>query len=425
MFKKYNYLIVTCLLLLWNALFGQNIKKITYDESEEIMQVTITSNFLTTVTFNKALKTSSIYLYKKNGIEVYKSENLGKHILFVSPIENDKTLSFIEEDVVFSNHSEEYNDKLTTLDYLTGKIIFEATVSASQYEMSPNQKYILTRIPAFEKACPLKILSLETGSQLDLPAELNKRTGVTWLDNDRIVLVYQQQKQNPEYNKSEYVKRYKQVKELERNMKIIDHDFKKGLIAEEEAKRKKDAIQKRIVALENKKIETPPRKYIASASKFQIYNITTGQIEIEKTLYLPSKIEFQVSRPERSGGTVFTDGDNNIYIVGATVEPYQRCILKLNKNFQYSWHKIIPNNSRITKIEKRGKLHFEILVPNQKPYFIEKAPDNSPESEKAYNTNIKIPSWYNEIPKYTVDDFIEINRNSITFMPTNGDSNNE
>ena len=272
--------------------------------------------------------------------------------------------------------------------------MWRVSAHAGGFKISPDGLHMMNT----GEGGPGPIFNLQDGSTVRLdkmPAGIS--SGSDWLDNDRVVIAFQQVKTNPETEQyfKELSKRYHDRK-LARDSLIYlrlqcSIDLKLNKVNKEEYDTKTAELTQKIDELwkqeddENQKVSKEHKQTtILGATRLSVYNIKTQQIESEKNIYAPdgepivlrtSSIAVGIINVERATQSIYFCANKGAL---GKVNQNTRCLVKLDKLLNVV--SVVPVGV-LTKLNVKDKIYFisgrKYLINNGKMDLLQSAKINT------------------------------------------------
>lgn len=375
--------------LFYNNFSAQEIiKTIQLSNGQEITEIHSNSKYISLIIYDNDEYKSIHYLLNKNGEPIdINIENSKYYMKKLTTIAESNILITIQKPNNSENESRNL-DIISSYDIISGNKNWEANSLASNYELSPDNNYLLTTTPSTETRSKIDILSIKDGAKLVVPKNIGFYNQATWLDSDRIAIIKRISESN--YNRNT---ENKIINEINNNIKNLRIKAKEGLITKEEYKKNlknlKTKKEKTYKSLNKKRGRNNKQIVTVEASLFIIYNFKTDQIEVEKSLYDSEGFPFSIFADVNEFNFLSTDENGNIYINGFILS---------------------NNNSTITsiiKLDPNGDLLWSSKIGTTDEYFIGK------KILIENNLNILVKLRGNELVKLDLTNGEWINRNMI------------
>jgi hypothetical protein len=393
---KKNIVYLSLFLILLQLLLGNVSQKILkFEKSSRIEDVTRTNKYTSAVIIKEKYPYCTTYLYDGKGNQIYEYTLEKSYFMKVTPVDQyDLFIMIIRRG--FKDANGKYSkDLIQALDINSHKVVWEASSTAISYNISPDEKYLITANsfdPEGEMGkCPFELIYIKDGSKKSYSFDYLR---ATFLDNENILLLSMETIENPDFYNQEYFK-VKSEKELIMQEKIrLRRNFKEGQLSDQDYKRlneeitgKLDSIDKKIrdfhIGVTNEGaifLKNPESNRFKSTSiKAFIYNINNDKIENEKFLYdeKGSEIYFEV---EPMLGTINIDSTKNIYIYAYVMDEVNEVILnaalfKFNKDLELKWQKNVDKDESLIKIIHNNKFNF--MLKNKQDAYIVNNDDGS------------------------------------------------
>ncbi len=340
-----KHLILLVLMVITSVLAQENkIQKIVYfEESEEIVRVKASENFIYARIYDRDIHQQTAILYDKDGNELFhKTDSDRKHIVFIKTIESLNIFIVIYQG--YEGAIENIPDLIHAYHLKTGNLLWTSNSNGQLYGSSPDNRYLIPmKTPAEDRPGRLEIINLTDGTKT-VPDLSTVAQPAVWLDNDRIIFAVREKGINEKYANSEYAKKDNELRNLSQQSHKIHRQLKKGEISQEEFDEQYDEIKsKRLSAVKSlkeygnpraRKYKSKPRRNIEKGFKVVVYNFKTDNIEQEKSLTNEAGENILF---EDLGNMGFCHVDqDNIYLFGRikktiTTEP-KTYFLTMNKN---------------------------------------------------------------------------------------------
>jgi len=349
-------------LFLNQFVFTQNDEKmITFDNNENIKQVSTSENYFTVLTKLNKSRNHNLYLYSKSGNLVQQKSYKDYYILdaYVS----EPTKQFI---IVKQNACDEGEEKIIAYGLKNGEQLWETCINGGGFELSPNKDFLINRSPDFEGKTLFEIVILKNGEKI-LSTKNYNNFHATWLDNERVVIIQPQSKINP--TRKEWMNQRKEKSAvIYKKLDELNGTYEKGLLEKEEYTnqrkklyREKRNLDRKIIG--KRRISKAPHKFIPKAAKLIIYNFKQDIIEIEKEIFSNDGKEIAVIAEDIGFNFVSVD-KGSIIIYGFEIDndlSKTDCFIKVDLSGEPIWkHNIKWRQHIITKINSERGLLFNV-----------------------------------------------------------------
>lgn len=356
-------------------------------------------------------------LYDKSGNEILRlSDDNGGQITFAEFVPAYDYFLVVFRSWPSLKHGGEIVDRIRAINIHTGKTIWEAKGSGGFYEISPDGKYIITKIDFNEDnflTYP-RLFNLANGARIniDLPTDFFE---VAWYDNERFIYVS---------NKTDIIEPTSVIDEQSKWNSLWEHKLAEKKSDLENNKISQAEFDKYKREAENEEYETNVRfsssffnetKHIYS-STIKIFHVVNNKVEIEKTVSSGTNDIFYVSAESSfSGKALFVDKEKNVYIIGVlNPDLFERgsySIIKLNQSLGFIWKSDTLPQSSIVRYSINQKPYYGFFLNNEE-FFVEplrgallpfkdvkKAFENIP----SISSLVKYRHFYEYSPSYMID----------------------
>jgi len=325
-------------------------KVVKFTDSETVDRLTESENYVgATIAVNSFQALPRAILFNKNGDIVFEIDDPERSEFIVAePVES---LGYF---ITVRRGGGKVLDQIRAFDLKTGQKVWETYANACSYELSPNKLFMITvGDPGTERVGNFEIIDLKDGSKVDFGYKYNQYCA-TWLDDERIVFVFQEWENNIERDtindpKSEYLNNKMKLKGEKFK---LEYQYNNGLITKSKYDEKKNELNKLEEELQKnapkiKKTSSgrgiPPYKISYNVNpktiKIIIYNLKTSSNDREEYLYKGDGSKIHIGPSPNGSKTINVDNEKNIYIYGYdTVEnDRQYYLVKFSQNLDYIW----------------------------------------------------------------------------------------
>jgi hypothetical protein len=294
--KQRKFVVFVFFFMFACSLFAQENKiEIIFPEAQEIYNYTPSENYIAISTKQDNHPYFRAFLYNKNGEELFKKTLIKGTIRFNQPVEKLGIHVLILSGHEAGFGEKEQPDQIHVYSLKNSALEWETTSIAAKYELSPDATKLLTCCSPGYGRGKLEIISLvhRKKTKIDIPF-----IAASWLDNNRVILIQEGKKKNPEYKKrmDEILRKEREVIHTQMKLKTKLKDQK---IAQNDFEKKdKDLESKKKLIRENKKKfkRGVVKRFGPISSKAIIYHIDNKQIEKYQDIALNSSQHFKVYR---------------------------------------------------------------------------------------------------------------------------------
>lgn len=349
-------------------------------DDEALQEIKESKNYIVVSTGNDKTTYDNAYVFDTKGNIVFTPMEFERDVVTAFPIESYNTLL-----VILNSEGPLNNNLLRAYDLTTRTIKWEIELNAGSYEISPDEKYLMTNGVGYSESelySPFTIINLNDGTKRNISVNFDK-CYTNWLSTEKIVIIINQEEHTKEYkallekyqiieNKLEPI--YQEREELSEKLKnklITELDFKKRI---DNNNYQYGKLIEEWRQLNNLKVN----KYQYSVAKMMIYNLVTDKIEFEKEIYNSKGEGFYIEPLAGSDthGKIFMDSNNDMYILGFVIinnSKPERSLIKLNQNGNIEWSKNIEKDLSYAIYPFSYRRDFYVkIIKGKEVYLIDK-----------------------------------------------------
>ncbi len=299
------------ILVITSLLISKDKEKIvTFQKSERFEQTNISKHYLSVIKEDNFK--STVELYTTKGDKLYEISNDYPRITNSKIIEDKNSL------IVHYPGSESRNNAVVTYNLQSGKEKLIVRFDSQFIDISSTGNSFITSRAAFDnRNSPFKLFDLNNGQEVYTGIDL-KYYVASWIDSIRFVVAHKSERSIKEIkNKSAYnefqelIKQRRKVKKEKNEIKIREiNDRLKEL----------QKIEPLVSPIGRRK-----------TTSLLIYNVVTGEIEVEKSIY-------DKNGNKTSWSDIKSDNKGNIYLLYKN-QKNMRSAMKLNSNLETIWDK--------------------------------------------------------------------------------------
>lgn len=390
-----TFLLMFCCSLL---LAQQQTKVVDFGRDAQIKRTFASQRYFAALVSSKIPAEQGVYIFDKDGNQLREIKaKQGEFVRQVLISDSLNSVFVIASDSTFGESGTGRGNYLANAyDIKSGARLWEATLSAERYNISPDEMHMVTEDASFLFWGPISIVNLRDGSKIALNPKLGEGD-CDWLDNERIVVAIQRTQLDP---KAETYLKNKQKAEAEldslihlRQRYAIDFRLKK--IAKNDYDLRTAELTSLINQIRQNRDEaekmnangTPIHTTILAATRLKIYNIQTLQIELEKDIYAPDGEPIVLSAGMGGpAGVINVDRVNRKIYLSANkgkVNVKTSCLTELDTGFNVL--RVIPIG-KLYKIRVDKDIFF-VIKQNGVSYLLDK------QTGKAVQVNILSTKW--------------------------------
>ena len=353
---KSNLFIIAAIAILTVNFALAESKTIRFNESERIVQVMASQKYVSAIIHNRVSHENVVYFWDKKGSEIYRKEVGREWIEMVFPNELYNNFIIIEQGW------ERSPEKITAYDIDTKSVKWESTTNGMRFDISPDNRYLIPESPPDERKFTFEVIDLSNGTKLDLSHSFSGHQGAVWLDNDRVIIGFNEEEIDPEYSR-----KYK----IEKDPIQYQID-QKGKLLLELMQRKKSSAEDSTLNIQIQEIRseieqlmgklTRPieeKRFRNKASKIIIYNIKSDELELERAIYDSQNEKFIFNAGIGKVSVLSYDREKNIYLIGHGPNGNDETkLLKLDKFGNLIWTSHLGRYANIVKTCYNGEIYY-------------------------------------------------------------------
>ncbi|MGD9488695.1 MAG: hypothetical protein AB7W47_11775 [Calditrichaceae bacterium] len=391
----FTLLIILSFTFVISGKWQKNRVEIIFPVTQEIYDYTPSKNYITIDTRKNEYPYFTAYLYNKNGKKLFEKKLTQGNIKYHRPLEN---LGL--HVLIISGHEAGYGlkkepDQIFVYDLKNGSLIWETKSISSRYSLSPDEKKLLTcSLPDYGES-KLEIISLEdrTKTIIDIPFVESD-----WYDNERIFLIQEEVRENPEYMKRR-LDISKKERDIVHDLTQLKLQYDTNEISEDEYKKKYENLddKKKKIFDERKKLKRNQilNRFEATTSKAIIYNIKNKKIEETQNIVLNASPYFKIYRNSDIGSIHIKN--NEITLFGILQDNSSKkgisIVTKLSQNLMPQWVSNINDYRPI--LMKSDSVESFLFIKDQNIYSINmengtliNVPQNKSFIERTYQSSV-------------------------------------
>jgi hypothetical protein len=314
----------------------------SFSSDQKIIDYSTSSGYISMITKRSAYPYYTGYLYKKNGLKLFeKTLSKGKFLLNL-PLEK----AGIHLIAISGHEGDEESDRMYAYDLENGNLIWEATSVAAHYDISPNQKALLTRsLPVDGRSAQMEVIYLSDGRKelIGIPF-----VSARWYTDSTIIFVQQFTKKNVNVEKK-LRHLFEQRKKLQHAKRKLSLQLKNEMIEKNEYQQRLDRISRDQFNLraETKRVGRNSQRTTLQPANVALYNTANKTIELIKEVRTANRSTFFMSN-DTPIGSIFIDRENaDIFLIGNAISDQEKRItseiVKLDKNFNLDWSQDVSN----------------------------------------------------------------------------------
>jgi hypothetical protein len=366
---------------------------IQFDKNTKIYDLDVSKSYICVLVQRQNSPWFSAYLYDRNGQVRFEYVSDTIYIVKAAVIEQYNSFLIVVRGSTLPLEDSKSPEVIKAFDIKTKKLIWQTTAYAFSYEISPDQKWMITAVPTWARHPSdygSELICLNDGSKKSIRGPYGRSA---FLNNENVVLSSQEWMENPDYNDQGFSKL-----ELEEHaivdsilhlrwiyenkvIEITKNDFEERKKKLEE---KRDNIYKKMHELrtqpiiDNRSIEVGrmlkplPLRSIPKCIKLSIYNIEKENIVKESSIF-SEKGGIIWGFEEPTIGSINIDGTGGIYIFADIRDSttWGRSIIKFDRNFKLIWQRNLDEYDNVNKICHGDEFHFYIHRMGNQGYLID------------------------------------------------------
>ncbi len=373
--------------------FAQNSVKVRISVPNTIANVSEKGDYISVCSLDRKENAMIAFLYDKSGKEVLKiSHPRNDLILFAeyAMLHNFYLVVFMGREGEYGHEQED--DLIRAININDGSTIWEAKSNAAHYEVSPDEKYLITKMPPeFERSGPFEIINLADGCKVSINLKLNSYRA-TFYGNDKVLLGYNKIVKLP-LDENINQERLRWRRTLTDKEQKLEDEYEKGTISKIDYEKGKDAISAEFFKRNKEYSDLLAPKYENAGINIIIYNFIEDRIENEKLITGPNGEKYILDYYDGQVGSISSDSSGNIYchcVDYHSAEYPQNFFLRLDNMMNLQW--------TTKQFDKRGTAKYIIkntpyfvISDKEKPFFIEPLSGNFTPFEVLHNQYKDIP----------------------------------
>jgi hypothetical protein len=344
---------------------------------ETVISITQSEEYINVISSNPNSK-YKLEVYNQEGKSIFKTDYIENGIKLAQTLNGPHSLIYILQGGSKNRIKAESLDKIISIDLKTGTENWSIDSYSDNYEISPDQKYLITNVqPIVSNVnAPFEIINLSNGNKT-LQKNFNYVYHAIWYDVDKILFAFQEfnKEKNPKYN--EMLVAEKNMEGIIHKRSLIRYKYKNGEISEKEYFAQKTILDQKIENFSKKKKQFSYRrnsiqknKYELLPAKLGIFNIKTNMFEIEKSIFSEDG-EPVFLQNLHIAGLLSVDKDKNVFFRGKknkSSEKFKDRIIKLDNKLDNVWEYHINHPYGFAKIIKNNEVYFGIK--NKSDYYL-------------------------------------------------------